>query len=62
MADINQDPMPQPVRARRYLWGLAIALATACVVALVGIRIDDQSPNSAKVVLDQSSETRCGGM
>lgn len=41
MASIQQDVVPQPVRARRYLWGLAIVLAVACVVA-VG-EIDAQS-------------------
>lgn len=32
--DIHADVLPQPVRARRYLWGLAVALAVACTVAL----------------------------
>src|SRR5262245_51334801 len=34
MADIHADVMPLQVRARRYLWGLAVAVGTACGVAL----------------------------
>ena len=48
MASSQQDVASQRVRARRYLWGLAIALAVACVVA-----IGEINAQSGRVVDDQ---------
>lgn len=48
MSSIPQDVVPQPVRARRYLWGLAIALAVACMVA-----VGEINAQSGRLVDDQ---------
>ncbi len=48
MGSSQQDVVPQPVRARRYLWGLAIALAVACMVA-----VGEINAQSGRIVDDQ---------
>lgn len=45
---IQPDVVPQSVRARRYLWGLAIALAVACMVA-----VGEINAQSGRLVDDQ---------
>lgn len=48
MSGSQQEVVPQHLRARRYLWGLAIALAVACTVA-----VGEINAQSGRIVDDQ---------